>query len=360
MTGSIHGKMMTEVELFLIIIVGLFIVAALAFFITRRSGKQDDDAATDYAAGLSYLVSGEKERALDKLRQAVRKDTTNIDAYLKIGDILRDMGQVDQAIKVHKSLTARTSLRPSQRLQILRSLVDDYEARKNFKLALETVQQLLQIKKDDLQAREKELEIYEALGDWSKAASVYKTVAKLKGSEDKSRLALYRVEMGKQHVAAGNEKEARTAFREAIKIYPQCTEAHLELCESYIRSERNNDALETIKKFVQAAPNAASKALHRIKDMLFEIGEFGEIGNIYNQVISKSPENWQAFLALAELHEKKGEIDQAIEVCQRVLQRNPDYVPAREHLVRYYHRDGQDILAVEQALAMINSKKAQE
>ncbi len=350
---------MTEVKLFLVITVGLFVVAALAFFMTRRSGKQDDDAATDYAAGLSYLVSGEKELALEKLRQAVRKDTTNIDAYLKIGDILREMGQVEQAIKVHKSLTARTNLRPSQRLQILRSLVDDYEARKNFKLALETVQQVLQIKKDDLQAREKELEIYEAMGDWGKAASVYKIVARLKGTEDKSRLAQYRVEIGKQHKAEGNEKDARSAFREAIKIYPKCVDAHLELCESYIRNDRQRDALDTIKKFVEAAPDSASRSFNRIKELLFEIGEFGEIENIYNQVISKSPENWQAYLALAELHEKKGEIEQAIDVCQRVLQRNPDYIPAREHLVRYYHRDGQDLLAVEQALAMINSKKAQ-
>ncbi|RMD99973.1 MAG: tetratricopeptide repeat protein, partial [Calditrichaeota bacterium] len=264
-------------------------------------------------------------------------------------------GNVDQAIKVHRDLTARSSLEPGQRLQILRALVQDYEARQKYEMALTIVQQILNQKKEDLWAREKQLQLYEEMEDWEKAAEAYKKLAKMKGGVKKSRLALYKVETGKKYAKQGDEKQARVCFREAIKMDRQCSAAYLELCDSYLRENRPEDAVNVLEKFMESSPDKAALAFSRVKEVLFSIGEFGEIENIYSQVIYRSPENWQAYLALAEIKEKKGEIEEAIEWCQRILQKNPDYAPARAHLVRYYHRSGHDQLAVEQALALLNT-----
>lgn len=113
----------------------------------RRPASRESDAAGDYAAGLNYLVSGETNLALEKLKSTVRKDTDNIDAYIKIGDILRENGKVDQAIKVHRDLTARTSLSLADQLLILRSLEADFEQKQAYDSALKVLEKIYELKK---------------------------------------------------------------------------------------------------------------------------------------------------------------------------------------------------------------------
>ncbi|MFQ5628331.1 MAG: tetratricopeptide repeat protein, partial [bacterium] len=330
---------------FLLVVFVVGAVAALLFFTTRNSLSRETDAAADYAAGLNYLVSGDSALALDKLKDAVRKDTENLDAYIKIGDILRESGQVDQAIKVHRDLTARTSLGLAQQLLILRSLEADFEVKEAYDSALKVIEKIYELKKDDLWAREKELQIHESKKDWEKAEAVYRKLAKQKNKSDDAKVASYRVEVGRQCMKMQKAKEAREAFRQAIKIDESYFPAYSELSENYLQENRPDDAVDVLKKFVQANPDDAAKAFARIRELLFTIGEFGEIENVYNQVISNSPENWNAYIALADIKEKKGETEKAIELCQQILQKNPDFTRAREYLVRYYHRQGNDGLA---------------
>lgn len=351
---------MENIFYFILSLFVVIVLAGLLFLLTKKPGRAESDAAADYAAGLNYLVSGDDQMALRKLKDAVRKDTTNVDAYIKIGDILRNHGEVERAIKVHRDLTARASLTPAQQLLVFRSLTIDYEAIGAYDAALETLQRIFEIKKDDLWAREKELRLNELKKDWQKAEEVYRKLAKLKGEKSNARLASYRVEFGRQLTRAGKAKEAREAFRQAIKIDQTYYPAYVELSENYLQENRLQDALNILKRFVQTNPEAASKAFARIRELLFRIGEFGEIENVYQQVISNSTDNWEAYLALAEIKEKKGELNSAIDLCQQILQRNPDFSKAREHLVRYYHRLGDDSSAVEQALALINFKSSNE
>ena len=340
---------------FVIILAIVIALASVFFFLTRKpKGRLKDDAMSDYAAGLNYLVSGELAMALKKLRDAVRKDTGNVDAYIKIGDILRETGHAEQAAKIHRDLTARGDLEPSQRMQILRALLLDYKALKRYDPCLQIIRQINEIKKDDLWTREQELEVYQEMGDWDKAISTYKRLGKQKGGVKKAWLAKFYVEKGKKLTGNKSSKEARVAFREAIKADPEYARAYLELSDSYMNENRQGEALETLKKFIQTVPQKADLAFPRIKELLFSKGEFGDMERIYSQVIHRSPENWKAYLALSELKAKKGEIDEAIDLCQQVLQRNPEYMAAREHLIRLYHRQGKDQLAVEQALALLN------
>ncbi len=350
---------MEELKILIITLLGVMVLAGLSFVSWRRKPKKGNDASADYAAGLNYLLAGDAAMALRKFRDAVQKDTTNIDAYLKIGDILRENGKISQGIKIHRDLTARTTLTDVQRMQVFRSLVADYENSNRPDLALKMINKIWEIKQDDLWAKEKQLQIFERLEQWEDAASAYKSLSKIKGSSDESKLASYRIKQGQKYAAENKGKDARLAFREAIKIDARATEAYIGLSDSYIQENRPQDALNALKKLTENASDKASCAFQQIKDLLYQIGEFGEIENIYNQVIAKSPENWEAYMQLAKLKVKKGHLDQAIEICQNVLQLNPDYKPAREQLIRYYHRDGKALLAVEQALALIDDNDSQ-
>jgi lipopolysaccharide biosynthesis regulator YciM len=316
----------------------------------RSTKKPLEEAANDFAAGLNYLVSGDRALALQKFREVVRRDTNNIDAYVKIGDILRDAGNIDRAAKVHRDLLVRTSLTKQQQLQVLRSLAKDYDVAGRHELALTAVQKILEINRGDLWALDLEMQLFERLKQWSKAYEACEALSKARGENQNGRLAHFLIQEGLQLAEEDSNKASRVKFREALKLDPLSPQAYTSLADSYVHEERAEDALETLKQFIEKNPTKASLVFPRIKDVLFTIGEFGEIENIYNSIIEEYPENKDAHLALAELYEKKGELNRAIQLCLDVLEKDAKYKSARRMLVAYYHKKGDDRRAVDHAL----------
>ena len=72
------------------------------------------------------LVRGDSDNAIRLLRDVVKQDTNHLDAYLQLGDILREQGNSQNAIKIHQSLTVRPGLDEKLQIQIHQSLAQDY------------------------------------------------------------------------------------------------------------------------------------------------------------------------------------------------------------------------------------------
>lgn len=337
-----------------LIILSALVGLGVNYFFQKRPTSKLEKAAVDYTEGLNLLLSGKQKSALKKFRDSVTKNSNNIDAYLKIGDILRDMGQVERAINVHIYLTVRSGLNPNQQQEILKSLAKDYQAAKQFDKALEVINKVLEEDKMTLWAREMKLHLHEQKQEWDKAFQAYKDLKKLKADFKNGRLALYKVQEGLQLINFGKEKEARNRFRDAMKIDPNSPPAYIYLADSYKRENRKGDALKILKQFVEKVPEQSYLAFERIKELLYEGGVYGEIENLYLDIIDSQPENLTARLALSEIYEKKGELDKAINTCLEVLEKDPLNKTAKQYLVRLYHNSGKDDEAVKQALDLID------
>jgi lipopolysaccharide biosynthesis regulator YciM len=343
----------------LAIIIGALFVAFLASLLLfrRQRASTADQVASDYAAALNYLVIGKRQEALEKLREAVRRDTGLIDAYIKIGDIYRDLGKVQRAIQVHRDLTVRSHLTLSQQQEILRSLAQDYEAAEQYDKATAVLDRLLELDREDLWAREMKLRVFEKMEDWERAFTAYQELLKGSGKKRNGRLALYKVEDGRKLIREGKEKEGRIRFREALRIDPTCAAAYIYLSDSYIRDNRRREALDVLEEFVKKVPEQSHLVFNRLEDLLYQIDEFGQLEDFYLSVIENNPDDRQARLALAEFYERKGEIDRAISLCEEVLEKDPRSKAAKKKLVKIYHRAGRDDRAVEYALDLIEHER---
>jgi len=333
------------------------IVALVALLVFRKKGGENlqEQAANDYADGLNFLLSGEKEKALKKLRSAVTKDSENIDAYLKIGDILRELGQVERAINVHKYLTVRTGLGAKVQQDILASLTKDYIAAEEHDKALAVVNKVLESDKQSVWAREMKLTIYEEKQDWAKAFQVYKDSKKYRTDFSAERLSEYRVKEGLQLLEDNKEKDAQLCFSEAVKLAPENAAAHMYLADCYIHEGRKEEALKLLKEFVTKNPDTSYLAFERIKELLYEGGVYGEIEYLYQDIIRQQPDNVMVMLALAENYEKKGDLDKAIETSLGVIEKDATNKSARKYLVRLYHKTGDKDEALKYALELIEN-----
>ena len=64
----------------------------LEFLIFNRPKKQQPPESL-YTKALSSIIQGDKKIAIKHLRDVVKQDTSHIDAYLQIGNILRERGK---------------------------------------------------------------------------------------------------------------------------------------------------------------------------------------------------------------------------------------------------------------------------
>jgi len=320
-----------------------------------RKPKKKKDATVEYTTALNYLITGETEKALEKLREAVRLNTNNIDGYIKIGDILREQGNGERAIKIHRGLIVRRFLSQGQKVDILKSLIKDYQSLENYDRAILICQKLLNLTQNEVWVQEILMKLYERAGDWDRAFDVRKKIQKAKGEKDSCILALYKVEAGLKFIENGKERDGRIKFREAIKLDKTCPPAYLFLSDSYTRENRYNDALTELKKFSAINPQLAYLGFARIKDVLFHEGSFGEVENIFRSLLSDNPENESIRFSLADIYERKGELQKAIDLCRAQLERKPDSLKAKSYLIKYLARSSKNEEALQYALELIEN-----
>ncbi len=85
------GNFIYDTLIYIGIVISNIILAGIYYFLKRPKRK---GCNVEYTTALNYLIIGEKKKALEKLREAVRLNTGNIDAYIKIGDVLRELDRL--------------------------------------------------------------------------------------------------------------------------------------------------------------------------------------------------------------------------------------------------------------------------
>jgi len=318
----------------LLLFAALLILGAIYYYLRVYQPAKPAERFSDYALGLNYIIAGDLEKAREKLVEAVRKDSENIDAYLKLGSILRQRGQVVPAIKVHQSLTVRTDLKLAERIEILKELAKDYEQAGALRRAAEFTDRILALAADHPWALTFRLRLAERLQDWGAAFEMSRRLNVSSGQKDQSKLALYRVEEGRALMDQGKGKDGRVKCREALRYDRACAHAYLTLAQSYANENREEDAAKELKALLDANSEQAYLAYDMLENLYFNLGRFGELELLYRQIIEKNPDDLHAAQALARFLRKKGEIENALDVCRRVLERHPDDIWSRRFMIR--------------------------
>ena len=97
-------------ELFILLSILVIIFGASFYFYYKKKPIQKKNSDLLYTEELNMLVRGQSDNAIRLLRDVVKQDTNHLNAYLQLGDILRDEGNSLNAIKIHQSLTVRPGL----------------------------------------------------------------------------------------------------------------------------------------------------------------------------------------------------------------------------------------------------------
>lgn len=302
-----------------VIILVLLVAAALAVAIRRRRFRSEDTATEAYIDGLRSMIAGDRKTAFVKLRQAVEKDTDNIDAYLKMGDLFRDKGMIDKALQIHRELTLRRKVPSELQAEVNQSLAMDYIQAGTTDKAGEILQQMIRDGDQRGWAEDRLLEIYLKNKSWGDAEELYRSIMKKRGLKDGSTMANIKIMVGRELHEKKQYHKARLAYKEALSLDENNPFSYLYVAESYLDENRVEDGLEFLKKLCENAPRYAYLGFPLIEETLFDLGRFSEIEDIYYGVLNKDSGNISARIALAGILEKKGEMATAENLLRSVL-----------------------------------------
>ena len=314
-------------ELFIILSILVIAIGTSLFFYYKKKPLIKNNSNKLYTEALNMLVRGDSQNAIRLLRDVVKQDTNHLDAYLQLGDILRDEGNSQNAIKIHQSLTVRPGLDDKLQIQIHQSLAKDYLSLNEISLAKKEAEMILNIDKKEFWATEFLLDLAEKSHDWAQAAHLIKTLDS--NNSDITRLARFKVYEGMGKFENDDRKAAEQCFNKAIEIAPNFGLPHLYLGNLFSENRNLVKALEHWEQYALLDLKNGSSIYSKIESALFDLGRFSEVEKFYQRALKNNPRNLDALAKIANVLEEKGERQKALDLVEDALSQYEDSIKLR-------------------------------
>ena len=125
----------------------------------------------EYLQSMNYLLSEQHDKALDSFMSMLSVSKDTVETHIVLGNMFRNRGEVDRAIRIHQNLIARPELHPSLRQECSLELAKDYLKSGFFDRAEIILTKLSNEVEKPLQVLNFLKEIYEKEKEWEKAIS---------------------------------------------------------------------------------------------------------------------------------------------------------------------------------------------
>ncbi len=310
---------------------------------------------TPYRHGLDALLRGDKDEALRAFTETVEIDTDNVDAYLHIGNLLRERGEALRALHIHRELAVRAGQTPSQQRTAREALVLDLITLGRPEEAIDEALELRELDRKNGRSLHVLLRAHEAAGDWDRAFEVRSELARANGERENGALARYRAAAGESFLRAGKTREAERQLKRALRLDKDHPAALLRLGDICYRRDHRERAVVLWKGLALTHPHLAHLVVGRLETAYFERGRFSDMSQTYEELLARNPRDARIYLALARMHIKKGGLDEACRVLGHALEIEPDSIEARLLLVNVHRRLGDLSRALDEMETILRS-----
>jgi len=320
----------------LIIIVVALIAMTLYLYFHRQREKKT--AYHPYLDALIALLDNNEDLAMKRLKDAVSADSDLFDAYVRLGDLHRKRGDPVRAMQIHQSLTARPTLKKHEEKKLYYALAQDALAAKRPNRAISFLKEILKIDKKDNDAYRLILRIYEDMGSYGDCIGIYEE-GKFAPKNDYRRAFYYamqaRDKQGKLSEEAQEEdREVANLLRKALRIAPDSITATFYMGNYHERQGDAKKARESYLKIINEHPEYAFLVIPHFERTSFELGSFNDIIPIYERIVAKYPKNFSVACALANLYEKKNDLDAAKSLYMKLAEQFPRSILPKVRLLK--------------------------
>ena len=168
------------------------------------------------------------------------------------------------------------------------------------------------------------------VSQWKSSITVFKHAIKVTDKKYPD-FSVAHNNLGNALVAEGNNKEAISHYKMAIKLKPDYAKAYSNLGIALVAEGKNKEAISHYKMAIKIIPDYAM-AYSNLGHSLVTEGKIEEAISHYNRAIKLNPDFDQAYNNLGIALVAEGKIEEAISHYKRAIKLNPDFAQAYNNL----------------------------
>ena len=307
---------------FLIVLTGILIIFLSVLFLIKKTRRVK---ISPYEEALISLIEGKEEHALKKLQEAVFENSDNVEAYIRLAELLRKRNEPLKALQIHKYLLARRGLSRKTLNKIQIQTVMDYIELKAYQKATDILKKLLKYEPQNEQYYKFLLLNYEKSSLWNEAIETFRKMVKLFNYPKENQLN-YDVFAAYEANKKGDKDWAEKILKRVLKIQPDNIPALIFTGDINYSTGNIDEAIRLYKKIISIDSESGYIIFPRLMKAYYEKGEFEKIEETYKGVLENIPEDNKTTIALADFYQKMGRLSEAHELLKNGVETNPDSI----------------------------------
>jgi protein O-mannosyl-transferase len=152
--------------------------------------------------------------------------------------------------------------------------------------------------------------------------------------------------IGSMYIDEGDYKSALLYLEKAQLFLPKNPRTDWLTALAYLRINDFSKALPFAEKAVKDAPENL-EYLNSYAQTLMNLKRFDESNKVFNDIIAKNPDNWDAYLNISYMHKLKGDTQTEIKLLDELIKKQPSYLPAYRNIGVTFSDLGMNDQAVE-------------
>ncbi|BBB32567.1 lipopolysaccharide assembly protein B [Thermotomaculum hydrothermale] len=353
----------------------LIILVVLLFIIVTRdeskdSTKNEERLDDTVILILDKLQRGDLEKIEGLFKEILKKDSSKVEFYVILANIIRENGYISEAISIHKSILKRHDVLENKILKgwVLGNLAEDFRKGGMIDRALRTYKDALALlsekesapflsKMDNKQAKEEDhvtpaviwrkslLERYMLLckqvGDYEKLLSLIDIYNSTGGYSDeniyKREVAFVYNQLGEDEVKNENTKKAIEYFKKGLSIYRQLYPAYINLAKIY-KDTKKQKAIQFLEQLIEEIPSKGFLILPLYKELAPKKFE-----QICNELINSNENDWRVRLELGRYYMEEGEKSKGLLEFKKCLEISPMVLIIHQEIWKYLLKHPEEI-----------------
>ena len=307
-----------EITYFLPLI--LIVVILIIFLVNNRKSKQSTDVEV-YNKALKAIIDNKHERAFQILKDLIQKDSNNTEAYLLLGNLLRDRN-INKAIRIHQSIIVRPGLSKQMKIQIHQALGLDYLEVDNMIRAEDEFKKIIDLDSKNIWALTMLKNICIDNQSWDKALDLEKKLIKHQ-SKSKNEESMLNYFIAMDYKEKDNQKNYINFLEKSVLSEHVYHESYLELAKVYQKKGDIDLAIKNLIAFAEKEPKESIETFKDIENMLFEENRFNEMEALYQGILSNMFHKY-VFNRLIDIHLEKNDKDAAEDLIEKFAKQHEE------------------------------------
>lgn len=291
-----------------------------------------------YILGLNFLVSNQIDLAIEELTKAAGVDAPALEIHLILGNLYRERGQVSKAIQLHQSLLQRPSLTAMEQAYVLLCLGLDFKRGGFVDRSFQAFTEVTRLDPGNQYALLNLEKLHEEQQQWQEAHAIRQRLTDSASDGEKPRdqsiLAFLENELGLQAVREHLSDQAIHHFETALDLDSQTIPASLNLGDVYMSQKDTRKAIAIWEQIIRTAPERSYLAFKRLEHAYETLGQSTRFAELCQQLIETNPQDWRARLSLGQHFAGHGHSSQALDLFFESLVHNPHALAVHQAIWR--------------------------